>query len=612
MAENRKITTTELDFDGIKSSLKSYLQGQSKFSDYDFEGSGLSILLDVLAYNTHYNALYHNLAVNESFLDSAVKRSSVVSKAKELGYVPTSAKCAQAVLKVVMVDGDNDAAGQISFAKYTPFTTSIDGTNYTFYATSSYTASDVDNTYTFEDVEVKQGTLLSNTFEYNGTVNSFVIPNPGIDTSTLVVTVNQSAGSAVSSVYTASSTVLSAGGDDPVYFLKELDDNYYEIEFGNGVVGKSLDSGNEIVVQYIVPDGSVANGARTFTYSGSAPLGISSSDIYVVTTTPAFNGAEPEDVESIKFNAPRQYTAQNRCVTIEDYKTVIKSLYPTAESLHVWGGEDVTPPEYGKVFISVKPQDADTLTTEEKEYILDTILSPRKMINIEPVFVDPDYLYVEIDATFYYNKNETTLSATDLKTLVRQTIIDYNDDNLSVFGGILKYSALLRAIDNAEASITNSIITHKLRKIVTPIYNESSKYIIDIANPIYNSGVPEYSVFSGGVNIAGYNKTSYIEDVPVSGSDYGTLRAIYFDNNGNKNVLKEGLGTVYYSKGVLELTDFLITGVAGTNFEFIFKPQSNDVASTNNQIVLIEDSLIKVTAKEDKPSNSYIFTSSRN
>jgi hypothetical protein len=604
--DNKRIQTTELDFDAIKKNLKEYMQGQSQFTDYDFEGAGLSILLDVLAYNTHYNALYQNMTVNESFLDSASKRSSVVSKAKELGYVPQSAKSATAIVNVTMINNQLDAVDSIEIPRYAQFITRVGDASYTFYTTNSHIAFRQENQYLFNEIFLKEGTLL----EVRAVVvdqTSFVIPNPNVDISTLRVTVQESSQSSVLSVYSRSDRLLEAGPNTPVYFIKEIDDGLYEVEFGNGKVGKALAAGNVVTIEYISCNQSLPNGARTFTYNGPVP---NNTQSFVITSSPAFGGAAPEQIDDIKWNAPRAFTAQNRCVTLDDYKTVVTSLYPNAQSINVWGGEQNIPPSYGDVFISIKPESAESLSEGEKAFILNDIIGPRRVVTQHPRIVDPEYLYVQLDTSVYYDRNKTTRTSNDVSQLVRNSIEKYNTDNLDRFDGILRYSALSRLIDASDPSIQSSITTLKIHREVRPAFNQLVQYNINIGNPIYNAGGAEESIISTGINVLNVTPTSYIDDVSTLGSDRGILRLFYYSSG--EKIIVRNVGYVIYSKGQIVLDNLIITGLPSDTFKLIIKPQSNDVVSIRNQVVSITPSLTRVTPIIESDTNSYRFTPSRN
>ena len=590
---SKKITNASLDFDEIRDNLKAYLQNQDAFSDYDFEGSALSVMLDVLAYNTHYNALHTNLAINEAFLDSASKRSSVVSKAKELGYVPASAKCAEAIVTL-------SSASPVALAKYTAFLSHSGTQDYTFYTTSEHTLAlnATTGTYTSENVVLREGTPAQYTYTYAyGT--KVIIPNPNVDISTLEVKVD-------GITYTNASSMIDFDGSSLIYFVKELEDRTYEIEFGDDVIGKSLELGSSIVMNYFVTQGNGGNNIRTFTYNGPT----TPDALYVSVTQPSIGGRDVETIQSIKWNAPRAYTAQNRCVTIDDYKNVIYSQYPQAESINVWGGELNNPPTYGDIYISIRPYENDRLSDTEKTHILENIIGPRKVVTMHPKLVDPTYIDVEVNTTFHYDPVTTTKTSVTLINDVTEEIKTYSAANLDRFGSILRYSNLTRIIDDTDPSILSSITTIKLHRDVIPVYSKDVTYTVDIANSIYNSGVPEDSVMSTGFYCLGVSSPVYIADTPITGTDTGTLRMFYY--NGSARTYVRNVGTVTYSKGLITFNGVVITGLADPKFKFIIKPQSNDVISTRNDIVNIDPLLLTVKAVADRVTSPYVLTSSRN
>ena len=595
---SKKITNASLDFDEIRDNLKAYLQNQDTFSDYDFEGSALSVMLDVLAYNTHYNALHTNLAINEAFLDSASKRSSVVSKAKELGYVPASAKCAEAIvsLSITLPLGSQP----ISIPKFTAFLSHTSAQDYTFYTTSEHTLgyNSTTGTFTAENVVLRQGTPAQYTYTYAyGT--KIIVPNPNVDISTLQVKVN-------GITYENASSMIDRDGSSLIYFVKELEDQTYELEFGDGTIGKALELGSTIVVNYFVTSGNIGNGIRSFAYNGPTLP----STLFVNVTTPAIGGRDIESIQSIRWNASRSYTAQNRCVTIDDYKNIIYSQYPQAESINVWGGELNNPPTYGDVYISIRPYQNDRLSDNEKAYILESILGPRKVVTVHPKLVDPTYIDVEVNTTFHYDPVATTKSSTTLINNVIDEIKAYSADNLDRFGSILRFSNLTRIIDASDTSILSSITTIKLHRDVIPVYSKDVTYTVDIANSIYNSGVPEDSVMSTGFYCLGVASPVYIADTPITGTDTGNLRMFYY--NGSSRVYVRNVGTVTYSKGLITFNGVVITGLLDPKFKFILKPQSSDVVSTRNDIVNIDPLLLTVKAVADRVTSPYVLTSSRN
>lgn len=604
---SKKIKTTELDFDSIKNSLKEYLRGQQQFSDFDFDGSGLSVLLDVLAYNTHYNALYTNLAINEAFLDSASKRSSVVSKAKEIGYVPRSARSATAKVNVTFTLNNPTAPNVYELPRGTRFSTSINGTTYRFVTADSIIATKSNNRYVFSNVELKEGVNLYNRYTVQPGVK-FYIPNQNADLSTLRVRVQEHSQSSVYTTYNPATSLLSVDGDTLVYFVKELADQQYEIEFGNGVVGKALEIGNVVTLDYIVCSGSNANSCKTFSYEGNP---IADSTVSVVTVQAAVGGDEPEDIETIKWNAPRAYAAQNRCVTLDDYRHMILQNYPNAQSVNVWGGESNYPPSYGDVFISILPTEGETLSESEKSYLLNDVLGPRRVVTVHPKFVDPSYINLELAVTFYYNPRQTSRSAEDLVSIVKEAVLLYDASTLNKFGAVYKQSALSRAIDLSEQSIVSSVITFKMHREMPVTYNRAVKYTINLGNPIFNAGSPDEAVISTGFFVLGQSETVYIDDVPAENSPIGTLRLFYYNASGRKEFVRN-VGTVDYQAGLLQIDDILITNIVGNQLKFVFKGESQDVASVRNQIVSIAPSMMTVTPVIDKSADEYKFTSSRN
>lgn len=604
---NKKITTTDLDFDAIKANLKEFMQGQTEFQDYDFEGSGLSILLDVLAYNTHYNALYNNLAVNEVFLDSASKRSSVVSIAKNLGYTPTSATAATAVVDVYV---RNTATSPITLTlpKNSPFTTSIDGTTYTFYNMGEVTTTISDGQYLFSNLEIRQGTPLSFKYEVSESTR-YIIPNTDVDLSTLTVQVQESAESASFRTYSNVKGIIGLNGESEVYFMKEIEGQFYEVYFGDGSLGKKLSNGNIVTFSYMVTDKGAANGARLFSYQGSSLVG---GTVVVEPRVPAYGGDEPEDIESIRFNAPRYFAAQDRAVTIEDYKAILMDSYPNAQSINVWGGEDHEVPTYGKVFITVKPKNSTRLNDSEKS-IVTSLLKKKNVVSIVPVILDPEYTNIEVNSTVYYNPRATTRSSSEIQSLVVDAIKEYNVTDLERFDSIFRQSKLSRHVEDCESSIVSNITTIKLHKEVTPSYNIISNYTVNLVNPIYSSEVPEEAVLSTGFYIPDDDNVYYIDDDGV-----GNLRLFYYVAATIKTIVNTKFGSVDYQKGYLTIPSLNIVALEGSTFKFVFKPQSYDAVSARQSLVTIPDDLIKVNVIVDKMSTgdaaggtNYTFTSSR-
>lgn len=613
--ESKRIAVSELDFDQIKSNLKQYLRGQEQFSDYDFEGSSLSILLDVLALNTHYNNLYNNFAVNELFIDSATKRNSVVSRAKELGYIPHSATCAQAVVNMTVSNTASNGA-TLTLPKYSPFTTSINGTNYTFYTLSNYSATNNgSNVYTFENVVIKEGTPLT----YKFTVASgarYIIPNVDVDMSTLTVRVQDSQNSSNYVTYNRSDSILTVGSNDKAYFIKEIDDQQYELTFGDGIIGAELSNGNIVHIEYVVTHKDLANGARVFSFGGTS---LDSGTLSISTVTESFNGAEIESIDSIKFNAPKSYTTQNRAVTIDDYRTLIYNNFPEAQSVAVWGGESNNPPVYGKTYICVKPFNSEALTQAQKNHISTTIIDPRRIVGISSEFVDPQFLEIGLDITAYYNENETSRSLADIKSLIQEAVTNYDSVNLQKFEGIFRFSAFSRAIDNAEPSIINNITVPIIRRKVIPTFNTYAQYYLNLINPIYTEGVPEQAISSSGFYIQGSDRIHYLEDDGV-----GNIQLFYHSTSSNEStavavhvIVDPYIGTVDYSKGIIDIKNLNITSVLGDSLVLTIKPESSDIVSAYTQIARIDYTNLNINVIADKTATgnfaagtNYVFTSS--
>lgn len=611
MATNKRINTAELDFDDIKSNLKSYLQGQAQFADYDFEGSGLSVLLDILAYNTHYNALYTNLAVNESFLDSASKRDSVVSLAKNLGYRPLSATAPTATVDV-RVTSPTSTPATLTIEKYTPFSTTVSGTTYNFYTNSEYTTTLSGSEYLFEDVEIKEGTFLQ--FRYTVADGAkYIIPNAGVDVSTITVTVQTSSGSGDAETYYEGTNLLDLNSTSKVYFLKETEDEKYELVFGDGVIGNELSNGNVITIKYLVTNADETNGASTFVYGGGSLAG---GTVAVTTSVSATGGAEIEGIESIRYNAPRHYSTQNRGVTVEDYKSLINENVANVEAVNVWGGEDNDPPIYGKVFLSIKPTNATALTTNQKQNIITQVLKPKNVVSITPEIIDPEYIHIDVTTAVYYNSRLTTRTSNDIKAIVEDTIKTYNTTDLEKFDSVFRISKLQRLIDASENSILSNITRIVLHKEITPVYNVASDYSFVLVNPIYTSGEPEDSITSTPFYIAGDTTNEYY----IDDDGDGNLRLYYFVTPDVKSYVNNTFGTVIYSTGEVNIPSLNITalGTGYDEFKIIIKPSSYDVVSARNQIALILDNEITVNVIADSTAvgnyaggTNYIFTSSR-
>jgi hypothetical protein len=606
---NKRISVAELDFDAIKTNIKNYLKGQTEFTDYDFEGSAMSVLIDLLAYNTHYNSIYTNLAVNEMFLDSASKRSSVVSLAKMLGYTPVSAKCATATVNISISSPTSNPA-VVTLPANQPFTASLDGKTYTFYNREAITVSkNSSGVYQFAGVKLVEGTPLK--FKYSYTDGQrIIVPNSNVDLSTLAVRVQETATTDEYAVFSKVEDLVVANETTNVYFIKEIDNGLYELNFGNGIVGMALSPGNVITLDYYVSSLEAANNIKSFTYGGVTLLG---SNLSVVTISESSGGSSSEAISSIKFNAPRTYAAQNRAVTPEDYKVLVRSILPEAQTVQVWGGENNIPKIYGKTFICVKPTTSTKLTTVQKDYLTSSLLK-RNVVSITPEIVDPEYLNISIDCTVYYNDRNTTKTPSQLTTIVKNAITKYDTDNLQKFDGLLRFSKLSSLIDSSDTSITNNITKLTITRRITPKYNLNSEYIINLINPISQEGNKLGEVFkSTGFLIPNSTNSHYLDD-----DENGNIRLFYYDTNYSKIIVNATIGTLSYSTGLINIKNLNIASLADDAFEITVKPASYDVVSALNQIVQIDETFLNVSVIADKSASgnleagqNYVFTSIR-
>lgn len=609
---NKRIRVSDLDYNQIRENLKTFLRGQEEFSDYDFDGSALSTIIDVLAYNTHYNALYTNLAVNEMFLDSASKRSSVVSIANNFGYTPQSCAASRSIFDLsVTQQGATDAVKYLQ--RFSPFTTTADGIGYTFYTIDDYVASRNGDNYTFNDVTVYEGTPITNVFLCSSLNQRFKLPNQNIDLATVSVTVQQTGEIADFERYQRATEVLTLNEESKIYYVKELDDASYEIYFGSNNLGKPIEVGNVITITYVVTNKAVANGASLFTYSGLSLGGIA----VAINVSSSYGGREAETIEEIKRNVAQTYFDQNRAVTVSDYSSIIKRFYSNVESVNVWGGEDNIPPVYGKVYVSVKPTNASFLTPSEKIYIKNTLLKSKNVVSVTPEIVDPTFLELAMDVAVYYDNSKTIRSADDIKFAVIESITKYGDSSLKKFNGIFRMSKFSRIIDDTDQSIQSNITKFKVYYEITPKFNVSSEYSVNLVNPIYKTGAAsssEQAFVSTGFYIDNTNTIYYLDD-----DGNGNVRLFSIIAETGEAVYKNTeIGTVDYEKGIIDINGLNIIDLADANFYFIIKTASFDVVSIRNQIVDISLDRLNVTVIQDQSSNAglmsgynYKFTSSR-
>lgn len=487
MAANTTLRVTELDFDSIKNNLKNFLRSQSQFSDFDFEGSGMNVLLDLLAYNTHYNAYYLNMIANEMFLDTSKIRQSTISHAKLINYVPESQHGAEARVNITVTPStsEDQDTSSLTLNKYTRLIgTALDGINYPFVTINSNTSSKVDGSFNFANVIIKQGEVVTRQFLMSptNTKRSFTIPSSNVDTSTLIVTVQESSSNTETHSYDLVEDLTEVTANSKVYFLEENEDGNYRIYFGDDVIGKKPKNDNIIICTYLDTVGSVANKINVFTLASN--VGPFNDNIITSSWGPSYSGSERESIEQVKFRAPYFYSTQNRAVTVNDYETLITKDYPNIDSATVWGGEENDPPIYGKVFLSLKPKDNYFLTNLEKESIKTSLVENRNVLTVTPEIVDPEYTYVLVRGTVNYDPTLTSMTADQIKTFVVAAIEDYRDQNLGSFKEVFQKSKLQKYIEDAEKSITSSDIKILLQKRIPLTLNQIKNYNIEFEIPI--------------------------------------------------------------------------------------------------------------------------------
>ena len=580
MAE--RLNITELDFDNIKQNLKTYLSKQKEFTDYDFEGSGMAVLLDLLSYNTHYNALYSNMLANEMFLDSADLRNSVVSHAKQIGYTARSARAPKATLNVTV----NDATtATVTMARGTAFTTTIDGVSYQYVTNKAVSITPTDGVYTFSNVDVYEGTLVSNKYTVDTTDANqrFLIKNINADTSTLKVTVQTSASDSTTETYTLSTDFTSATDDSKIFFLDAVEDQQYEITFGDGVIGKALSNGNVVNISYVVTNGDASNSATTFA-SASSIDGFSNITVSVVSNS--FGGAPAEENSSIKFNAPKRYSSQNRAVTVDDFKSIVRSIYPNIQSIRVWGGEENDPPVYGRTYISIKAISGSNITQAVKDEIT-TELKKYMVASVTPVISDPETIFLVVESDVKYDAKVTSKSTDDIKQLVLATLTNYNNNTLKKFDGILRHSNLVKTIDDTDSSILSNSTKYKMYQEVTPVTTKKETYTIKFNNALYHPHDGHMSIVSTtGFKINGDTTNEYFLDDDGSGN----VR-LYYVADTIKTFANTTQGTIDYTTGEIKINDLFITSVSNINgststvFRLTVQPDSKDIKSVRNQVL---------------------------
>ena len=587
-----KLEVSELDFDTIKTNLRNFLSDQNEFADYNFDASALSVLLDLLAYNTHYNAFYLNMVANEMYLDTASIRSSVVSRAKHLGYTPVSQKGAKAYVDLTITPADTPAT--IVIEKNTQFSATVNGIGYIFCTANSATVNiNANGIYTTANVELTQGIPITHKYSAN-TVDPdqrYVLPNANTDTSTLTVKIQTSATNSNLYTYVAANDTTTVNSTANVYFLEEDEEGRYEILFGDGVIGRKPVTGNIIILSSLIADGTEPNGAKTFIPASDVG---GYTNVVVSTVTSGVGGAERDSIDTIKFNAPRNYQAQNRAVTINDYKRLLERDYPAAESIVAWGGEENDPPVYGKVYLAIKPQTGLSLSASTKAYIADTVLGNRNVVSITPEVVDPDYMYVTVTSSIKYDSTKTTVSAQKIRDSISNTIYQYGVSNLGLFADQFRYSPMTKQIDETENSIESSLTSINLRRSIAPVLGTPTSYSLKFSNEIKHESNTDVSISSTRFSHSDDNGTLRT-DCELQ-DDNGILQ-VFRTSGATRVVVANNVGTVNYTSGLVALTSFNPTTITdGTsNVSITVEPSSNDVTPYREQILLISNNDISIS-----------------
>jgi hypothetical protein len=596
---------TNLDFDQIKTSIKDYLRANSTFTDFDFEGSNFSVLLDTLAYNTYITAFNSNMVVNESFLDSATLRENVVSLARNIGYVPRSRTSSKAIISF---------SGLVSSELSTPTITlnaglvcvgTADNTSYTFSVPDNITRPVVDGIVQFNNIEIYQGTFLTKQFVVDGSLDQrFLLDNPNIDTSTISVYVKGINDSGLGLEYSLVENILNINSTSEIYLIQEVQDEKYELLFGDGRFGKKLENNAVVTVHYIVTNGSEGNGCSNFSFQGnsrsSSGQPVSLGTVTVTTNQSSQNGAEIEDITSIKYFAPRIYSAQYRAVTARDYEVIIKKIYPDTESVAIIGGEELDPPEFGNVIISIKPKNGTYVSDFNKE-LIKSKLKQYSISGINQKIIDLKILYVEVDSSIYYNTSQIS-SIEDLKSKVSNSLTKYSESlDFNKFGGRFKYSKVLQIIDNTDSAITSNITKVRIRRDLKAITNQFAQYEICFGNKFHVN--PEgYNIKSTGFKISTEVDTVYLTDIPNPDNLTGILSIVKPTTiEGKVQVVVKSAGTIDYTKGEIKLGTVKIVSTSLSNeiIEIQAFPESNDVIGLKDLYLVFNTSKSSINMVRD-------------
>lgn len=599
--KSSQINTTDQDFDDIVSNIKSYLKGQELFKDYNFEGSTMSVLIDMLAYASHIGAINTNIAASEMFLDSAQLRKNVVSRAKDLGFVPASEKASAAYINmqmdnVVNADGTIPTPSDMILSRGQQFTTIYDNVAYNFVCTSSITPTRSNKSFNWNNIEIVQGQYVTDQFVFDSQIKNskFVLSNERVDKSKLVVTVISNG---VEETYVDAKSVSTISSSSKVFYTQENEEGFVEFYFGDGVLGNQLLDGDIINAVYVVVDIEHAEGAKRFTLTQPINGFISAT---ITTVTEATGGTEKESIDSIKFKATKFYTSQNRLVTLNDYKAKVSEYYPNADAVAVWGGEDNDPPDYGKVFLSLKPQNSDYLSEFEKADVIKK-LNALNMVTVKPVIVDADIVKILVTTVFKYDSRATQLSIGEMKSVVRAAIVNFDNTNLSNFDSIFRHSKLVKAIDESEGSILSNSTNIRLRKSQQVELNKQKGLEIKFGNGFYHPHDGHNKAGGGILLTSGFKvQGDSVNDHFFDDDGSGKIRR-YVLASGVRTIKDYEAGTIDYGTGKITIDAITITGTTNsdTSIDFTVLPSSNDVVAVRGSLIDISVDDINVDGEVD-------------
>lgn len=583
MSANTYLQVSELDFNDIRSNLKTYLSSQNQFQDYDFEGSAMATLLDVLAYNTHYNAYYLNMIGNEMFLDTAQQRDSVVSRAKELGYVPVSSIGASAEINLSFT-GLGAAVSQFTIPKNSKFITTVDDITYTYITPeANHVIRASDDTFT-KTITIKEGELLTHSWTASASNPvRYIIPNTGVDTSSIVVSVQESSSDTSTTDFTRATNVNQVFKTSPIFFLEESADEKYEIVFGQGALGTAIKAGNIIKVEYLVNNGEATNGASTFSVD-SINIGTTYTTASITSVTkPASGGRPQETIDSIKFNAPRNFQTQNRAVIAEDYSRILLQENADLQSVIAFGGEEYTPPVNGKVYIAVKPF-GEQFATESRKNDIKASISSRTPLAVDPVVIDGDYTYVIPTVTAFYDLTKSSLTESEVTADIQAGIDSFAENNLERFGNKFRYSRFVRSLDNvSNGAILNTDASVKMQKRITPNTNAPTTITLN-----YNNRIRKGSLASTAFVNSAF--TCFLSD-----DSNGVVSISRFNSSNQQVPVVPTAGTIDYESGAVVLNNFAPTSFSDNFLKISVTPDALDIIPIREQILLMESADATIT-----------------